>query len=54
MINSLLTKVIGSKNDRMLKKLDPIVESIYPIPLSSQDPDVDTLERRFLEWLKKA
>ena len=35
-------------------KLDPIIESIYPIPLSSKDPEVDTLEKRFLAWLLKA
>ena len=28
MLNSLLTKVIGSKNDRMLKKLQPLVDQI--------------------------
>ena len=28
MINSILTKIVGSKNDRLLKKLQPIVDQI--------------------------
>ena len=31
--------------------LDTIVEQVYPLPLSSADPEVETLESRFLAWL---
>jgi preprotein translocase subunit SecA len=36
MLNSLLTKVVGSKNERMLKKLDPLVEQINSLEASVQ------------------
>ena len=28
MLNTILTKVIGSKNERLLKRLQPLVQSI--------------------------
>ncbi len=39
MINTLLTKVIGSKNDRMLKKLNPVVDQINAL-----EPEVEALD----------
>jgi preprotein translocase subunit SecA len=39
MINTLLTKVIGSKNERMLKKLHPIVDQI-----NAFEPEIEALD----------
>ena len=39
MINTLLTKVIGSKNDRMLKKLNPVVDEINAL-----EPEFEALD----------
>jgi len=44
MLNSLLTKIVGSKNDRMLKKLQPMVQHI-----NSLEPGVQSLSEAQLQ-----
>jgi preprotein translocase subunit SecA len=39
MLNSILTKVVGSKNDRLLKRLNPLVERINAL-----EPEIQSLD----------
>src|SRR5262249_37063891 len=34
--------------------LDSLSKELYQVPLASKDPEVDTLERRFLAWIAEA
>ena len=43
MINAILTKIVGSKNDRTLKQLRPMVEKV-----NAHEPAMQALS----DWLK--
>jgi len=53
MINTLLTKVIGSKNDRLLKKLHPIVEQINALEAGIEALDDAALVAKGAEFRKR-
>ncbi len=54
MINTLLTKVIGSKNERMLKKLHPIVDQINALEAEIEALDDAALVAKGDEFRKRA
>ena len=46
MLNSILTKVVGSKNDRLLKRLKPVVDQINGLESEIQRLDDDALRAK--------
>jgi preprotein translocase subunit SecA len=53
MINSLLTKVVGSKNERMLKKMRPLIERINALEPSIEPLDDDQLRAKTGEFRQR-
>ena len=50
MIKWILNKIVGSKNQREVKKLKPVVKKILDIEESWQDKDQDFLKGKTREW----
>ncbi len=50
MIKWILNKIVGSKNQREIKKLKPVVKKILDIEESWQDKDQDFLKGKTCEW----
>jgi len=53
MINSILTKIVGSKNDRLLKKLQPIVDQINALEPEMQALSDEALGGKRAEFMAR-
>ncbi len=53
MIGSIFKKIVGSRNERELKKIRPLVAKIKEIEASLQDQPVDVLRQKTAEWKQR-
>jgi len=54
MIGTVLTKIFGSKNDRALKQIQPLVNRINELEKSVQSLDDAALAARTIEFKERA
>ena len=50
MIGFIIKKIVGSKNDREVKKLRPMVAKINELELAWQSKSDDELRQKTAEW----
>lgn len=53
MIGKLLTKIFGSKNDRIIKKIKPIIDKINSLEGGIQALDDDALRAKTVEFKER-
>src|SRR5262245_18626641 len=53
MINALLTKIVGSKNERTLKRIRPVVETINALEPRTKELSDDALRRKKDEFRER-